>query len=529
MDKHIKLKTVIISALIIFLIAWCGMCSMPFISFKSLYFQNLDNVRLRARYSQGDNGKGVLVVGDMSHDISELKLLAGELKKSGYTVFLFDLPSQGGSLGSVQYRYKTSNYIAEQFYCALVVFAQESGLNISDIHIVSYGEGARAVLQTACFGYISPSSVTLVGPAVNLSDRTDFDIINFTLDSAIEWIGELDGETFACPVHMVYTSTDEISTVKDNELLSDKIDNGLLTRTCIKLGFHSMLMTSAAVSMKVCGYLCSLDGIPFAEQKALYTYVPAQIACALLFVYLLYKYSDQLRYSDRFTYERVPRIPEMPKKHLIKKLLYWIPAAMITVLVPCGLYYLPISMPYKSIIPIMVLSSYGLILSGVYFFGGAEAPREEFVMAQSGKTNKRAAALTLCLVTAFIALTSFTGSRNLFGFGSKWHWQTALTVIFAIGFYADRSDRKLTAFTMKENICSFAIGYASFVVLPLVLAALGLFSSAVSALGYIVILCGTVMLGNILDTFKTSPVFTAAVQGFIFQLAAFPNMTMFRA
>ncbi len=515
--------------MIILLIAWCAMCSMPFISFRSLYFQNLDNVRLHARFNPGDNGKGVLIAGDMSHDISELKLLAGELKKSGYSVFLFDLPSQGGSLGTVPYRYKTSNYIAEQFYCALVVFAQESGLSVSDIHIVSYGEGARAVLQTACFGYISPRSVTLVGPAVNLSDRADFDIINFTLDTAIEWIGCLDSETFACPVHMVYTSTDEISTVKDNEILSEKLDNGLLTKTCLKLGFHSMLMSSASVSMKVCGYLCSLDGIPFAEDRTLYTYVPSQIVCALLFVYLLYKYSVQLRYSDRYAYERVPRIPEMPRKHLIKKMLYWIPAAMIMVLVPCGLYYLPISMPYKSIMPVMALSSYGLILSGIYCFGAAEASREEFVMTQSGKTDKKGAILTLALVAAFIALTSFTGSRNLFGFGAEWHWQAALSIIFAVGFYADRSDRKLTAFTMKENICSFAIGYASFAVLPIVLVVLGLFSSAVSALGYVAILFGTVMLGNILDTLKSPPVFTALLQGFIFQMAVFPNMTMFKA
>ena len=75
----------------------------------------------------------------------------------------FDFPSQGGSEGTIPFHSNENTYLAEQFYDAMVSYSQLENMNVSNIHIIAYGSGARAVLQTVSMGFIEPASITLIG------------------------------------------------------------------------------------------------------------------------------------------------------------------------------------------------------------------------------------------------------------------------------------------------------------------------------------------------------------------------------
>lgn len=512
--------------LAILLLAYNAFYSLPFYSADLMYFQDLDDKRISSRYLAGNSGKGVMIVGDISRDMSELTGIVHELKKCGYSVFIFDLPSQGNSFGTVPYRYKTSNYIAEQFFSALVVYTQTSKLTMDNIHIIGYGEGARAVLQTAAFGYISPASVTLTGCSLNLSEKTDFDIINFTVDTQIEWISLLNSEMLSCPIHIICSTLDDISSPQDNLLLAQRLGEGAKL-TSLKLRTHSLLMSDAETSVLTVENIAGMDNIEYIPSKELYFRPIALILSACVILYILYYIMKILRYADKYSYERMEEIPSMPKGHLLKKAALWFIAVFVTVLIPCLLYYLPISLPYRSILMIMGYSSHGIVLCAAYIFGGFGGGRDKFLQKPKLTPDKKGIAAFVALCFIYVILFSLSGTFSIFALLPKWGWITIISLLYSLLFYADKADRRLTAFTAKENIISFCIDFAAFGITPILLFSLGLVNAGFFSLRCAVVLVFTALMGSVLDLLKCRLSVSAALRGLLYSLLTYSGITLF--
>ena len=191
MRKHTKLYLCISIIVFIICISLNAYFSIPYYKTESVHFQNVDGNQIGARYSESKNGYGVIIANDFTHDKSELVSIVNMLVQNGYGVFVFDFPSEGESEGYVNFHYKDSSFMAEQFYNAMVVYSQLASLPAEKIHIVGYGEGARAALETVGYNYFSPNTLTLIGCSLNLSEKTDFDIINYVNDRKLDWVSNL--------------------------------------------------------------------------------------------------------------------------------------------------------------------------------------------------------------------------------------------------------------------------------------------------------------------------------------------------
>ena len=125
-------------------------------------------------------------------------------------VFIFNLPSHGSSEGYLDINSNSTNMIAEQFYCAFNAYYQLSGLDQSKIHVIGFGSGARAILQTYSYGFIFPKSITLVGCDVNLSSDIQFDIINYSNDREMTWLSNDQYYFQDTIINIIYSTFDEL-------------------------------------------------------------------------------------------------------------------------------------------------------------------------------------------------------------------------------------------------------------------------------------------------------------------------------
>ncbi len=524
----------IILLIIMIFIALCLLfnvyLSFPYYSMNDVTFQNLDGVKLSARYSQSENGKGVIIACDLQHDKSELLPIVRELKNIGYGVYIFDMPSQGLSEGTIPFEYKSTNNIAEQFYCALVAYTQIADISIENVHVVGYGDGAKAVLQTAALGYIQPASMTLIATDINLTDKLQFDIINYNIDSQLPWVNALKNNSFDFPIHIIASKIDNVSTIADNNALYDmlKTNNKLKVETTyLNATLHSLTLTSFNVTNEAVSYITSLNNINYKADFISALRAPVLLLAFLLFAYGFIIAKQILLSSERYAFYQQPYIGSA--EHFYRdKLLLWIPSLIIAVIIPAALYYIPISMPYNDILYISMIGSYGLVMLFMYkmtTFG--EALTKQFIAKDTINTNSTGGLFVFVIMLLFVLAVSFSGMYVVYGIQSRWLWMILLTLFFSVIFYIDEKERSHVVSTPKESIVHVLINFLPLFASPFVLLALGQYDAVFTVLKIIGYLIFVLTSEKVLVAINSPTKLNAFIKAFIFQLLVFSQSTLF--
>lgn len=524
MKKHAKLLLtlsviVMAAAIIVNIILFPAL-----ITSEQLIYQNVDDNQIHANYIESENGKGVIIVSDIGIDKRNCLILANELKSNGYGVFLFDMPSQGTSEGNIPYHYNEDTILAEQFYNALVVYSQISQIPIENIHIIGYGQGARVALESAAYGYIRPKSMTLAGCSINFSEKLNYDIINYSDDVHISWIEELNDEDFSFPIHVISSPFDDVSSDEDNRILADRIG-----ATYESVGFmpHLLLSKSNRIINSAMEFITETDNNSYEANKLNIVFVLGEIIfwigliCALYFTDIILK--NKTKYNTR----SITQVAKMPKGFIKKKLLAYLPAILVGVIMGVGIYHIPyIEIPYKSLFYIVSYGAYAVNLMLLYSFTDFGRNLNKPDKIKSERVYLPFIVFALVLFAVIISQEIF--SANPFAIVRKPLWQLALTMLFAIGFYIDSKERRASAFTFADNMALSAVNYLTVWVLPIVFTLLGLYSNAVGAIYNAMYLLCVLMLSRILTTLDCPDYLSAVLKGFLFQFCVFAQMVMFR-
>lgn len=523
--------------ILLIIIAFIALCllfnayiSLPYYAMNSVTFQNLDNQRLSARYSETENGKGVIIACDLQHDKSELLPIVRELKKCGYGIYVFDMPSQGLSEGTIPFKYTSSNYIAEQFYCALVAYTQIADMSVENIHVIGYGDGARAVLQTAALGYMEPAGITLIGTDINLIGKIQFDIINYNIDTQLPWVNALNNNNFDFPIHVIASKADNVSTIKDNDALIQMIKKNTsadVTETYLTMPVHNLMMSNFNVTDAAVSHIAAIDNIYFTADFISVMRAPLLLLAFVLMAYGFSLAKKILLSSDKYAYYQQPFIG-IPEHFYRDKLLLWLPAVVLIVLIPAALYYVPISMPYNDIISVSMLCSYGFVMLFMYrltTFG--DALTKQFLSKDTVNTNLKGGLLVFAALLAFVLIASLSGMYVVYGIQSRWLWTILLSAAFSIMFYIDEKERCHIVSTPKESILHILINYMPLFVAPFALIALGLFDSAFTMLTIIGYLVFVLSAENVLIAINSPTKLNAFIKAFIFQLLVFSQSALF--
>ena len=507
--------------------------SIPYYKMSSVKFQNLDNIHLSAKYTPSTNGKGVVFVTDLSHDKSELTSMVYELSSLGYGVYIFDFPSQGGSEGTIPFHSNESTYLAEQFYDAMVSYSQLENMNVSNIHVIAYGSGARAVLQTVSMGFIEPASVTLIGTDINLTNRIQYNVLNFTIDSEIDWVQNLTNFSDSFPIHLIASKLDNISTVEDNELLRDMLteqsDHGSeistdITLSTVNTTVHYMLMHDYAIQRIALNAIMEQDRISYMPNTLLRL---RNISVALMFILLIPIFYASGRLISIQPKQNTQDKWKLPHHFLRHKLLFWLPALVITGLIPIALYLLPTVFPYNDIFKLSLFTSYGIAMMLLYKFSSFADNLGEVFFTPHHQINNRTAIGIGIGILALVSIISLSGMISLFSWRSKLLWLLLFTTLCAIMFYIDEKERRFFADSTKKNMQLIIINYLASFVAPIVLIAIGMYNTAFVILGMLFLLIVTLSMEFVLKKLDSSTFINSIIKAFIFQLLVFAQSTMF--
>jgi hypothetical protein len=498
--------------------------SVAYHKMSSVEFQNLDNILLSAKYTPSQNGKGVIIATDLAHDKSELTSLVYELTQLGYGVYIFDFPSQGDSQGNVTFHHNSDTYLAEQFYSALVSYSQLADMSVEDIHVIGYGSGARAILQTAALGYLDPASITLIGTDINLTDRIQYNVLNFTVDSSLSWVESITEDTVDCPVQIIASSWDNISTIADNTALADLLGtDNVVTLSGIP---HYMLMNSVSVVEQTVEGILAADGSTETLSSLVWLHLRI-VSLILAFAFLmgiLYFVSILLEYRMEQQELQKRAFPE----HFIRnKLLAWIPALVVMALIPLALYFLPINYPYNDIFRLSLFVSFGIVMFTLYKFTtfGDNAGQDFF--ADFGLKNTKGGLIAGLSFAAVVIALSFSGMTDLLTYRSKWLWIAIFTILCMFPFYVDEKERRIFDTTRKERVLLFAINNLGLLIAPFIFLIVGMYNTAFMCLLMIATLLFVMSIEPVLQKLNSTFRINALVKAFLFQLIVFAQVTMF--
>lgn len=527
-DKN-KIMTAIAAAVLVALMLFNFAFSDTYYSMSDVQFQNLDNQMLSAAYSQSSNGKGVIIASDLSHDKGELSNLVYELTKLGYGVYVFDYPSNGLSAGNIPFGIRESDYLAEQFYCALVSFSQLSGLNERDIHIVGYGMGARGILHCASLNLIHPASMSLVGTDLNMSGRLQYDILNFTVDSELEWVKNLSSTTPGCDIHIICSPIDEVSTGKDNELLKTQLSSGISSvakqntvTLDTTLTIHSLMMYSSSISKKITSFIAGIDELDYTPQLLLGLRSLSVVVMLGAYIALLV-FVSRLFSGKKFTYKRI----KTPQNFFRDKIIMAFVSVVIMVALACGLYLVPIRYPYNDIVSLVIFCGYGVLMYILYrysSFGGGMG-KYMFVRDRTGKY--RISLLVSAVIALGAGLIAVCGFYNPFSIFIKWDWMIIFSVLCAFTFYMDQMERQILRLDDKGKVMLMIINYLPVIAGFGVMLLIGVYSSAYKMLMMMLMAVLCVSTEEIFRKIGCSTRMTSLFKGFLFTMVVFSQASMF--
>ena len=565
--RRLKLITAVILCAVC--IAACAFLSAPHIGMKRIIFQNTRGDNISASYVKGTGSRAVMLVGELGWDASEMSMFSSRFIKMGYSVFVFEFPGTGFSGGTIPFHYNDTTFLAEQFYNALFVFSSTCQVPIRDIHIVAFGEGARAVLQTAALGYIEPASMTLVGCGIKLGSGRDFDVLNYTNDSRVPWIRDLGDSAITCPIMLISSALDEVSTPEDNELLCEKLEmitittevtnqvtvipdpvkdaagnvtqpppeittvttvveqkrDPVYTRT-VKWAFHTFLARSPEVLSEATGFISSLDGksAPAALPLSLGPFF--RILILPLAAWIIHIAGSILSDREKYDTSSVRQVAQMPEGLMKRKTAISIFAIPFSAAMAVLVYFVSSHVAYSAMIPAAMFSANGILLFFLYLFTDLGRGMESSVQTKS-ETHFTKPTLCFAAVCALFVVLSILGIGNYLSINENWIARLLLTGIFAMVFYSDGLERRKAAFTGKEKRKILAVNYYSFLLYPVLAAAIGDCSTAVGCFGYIIILIITLLLGELLEHTKAPAALRALYMGFFFQMCAFARLAIY--
>ena len=524
MQRPYKKTFIVICALLLILILANFIFSIPYYSLDAVEFQNLDRLQLSARYSESKNGEGVLIATDITHDKSELTAIVYELTKAGYGVYIFDFPSHGNSAGSLPFHLNTGSYLAEQFYCAAVSYSQLENISIENIHVIAYGQGARAALQTASLGFITPKSITLVGCALNLSGKTQYDFLNYSVDNTLSWVENINGYTGGCEYHLISSSMDNVSTNEDNINLMQKLsdtsiavnaNSNTVTHTTVRGVSHSQLMSSNKVTKAIINKITEISDISYTYNNI--SFIKNILKYSIYALVFAASYVFYLMIREKTTNTATASDAKL-NAFIWIKLIFWLPNLILMCLIPLVLYLLPISYPYNDILKATLLISYGILMLIVYKFTNFDNNTGKSFFRKEQDTYKYAGIIILAAYCILFSLISLSGISSIFAVKSRWPWIIIFTLLCGVIFFIDEKERKIKCRNIKDNIKLICVNYLGCIIAPIFMLILGLSDTFLELCGMFIFIILLLIIEKILNCFKSPTGINAAVKAFLFQL-----------
>ena len=492
-------------------------------SMDRVEFYNLDEQNVYARYHQGSNDRGVFIINDLHQSAKDASLMVREFVRLGYSVYVFDLPSQGHTGGNMKFMYKSNDYMAEQYYTAVVAFSQMADLNEEKIHIVANGAGARVALQTATKHFFKPRDLTLISTEMNLRAKLDFDVINFVREKDVSFMKALNLKNPGENIHLITSSLNSSSGIKENTLLKEMLerkgsgkgaDNKVVLST-VSLANPINEISNGSVIRSTVEYIAKRDGTTYEGNSSLFF---LQMITALLHVLLFaivvyaYKLIGGEYYKERGS---VP----YDRNFVKAKLLAIIPAAIILFLLPIALYFsigAIIPMPYFILAPISALASYGITVFYLYYRTDVANDLGSRMFYKDPRNNVRGGIQFTIAVAAMMVLLSFAGGNIILNpVTYKSVWIAIFTVLCMFTFYIEEREKDVLIASQSQRYYMSVMNFSAVLLVLILLVLFGRFYMAANIVKYAFYIVLVLAIGKLLKAVNSPTRVNAVIQALI--------------
>lgn len=554
-----KKKVLIVAGAVCLLMAvvCCFILDLPTFSMKTVSFSSTYKdkaVILKASYREVEGAEyGVLICPGYSCDRQKWRPMANLFAKNGYTVMSFDYSGQGASFGTIGFDNAKTDAIPVQINDAIEKLHEISGIDYSHIILVGHSMGGRAILRLL-YDYNEEDAVTtvtkhdipaaiLLSPEVNYNYNAQASLFAGTSDStSYPWINYSAKSIAGTKVYLYGSTGDDI--VSDRDVLqiykhigadeasvpqSGKFFNitDNVNGTEISVGItsgvlHSYIMYSPKFAAYVNSALTNITG-----ERAIYNsdlfrlvYLSWILGLAGLLLLLLgLNYGLKWEHSDS-----VPVLRDC-KKYLLRKLLLWLPAAVVAFVICCITVVCPFGSPVMNTPYMCFIAGYGLTMLVAYKkgqFKGVEGklPKISLNLRADRKTILSAAgiAIVICFSVWFILRATM---YRLIPMNMRLFWVLFATVLMTVGYYVSGVEQDMLenfGADLKVKLIYNMIQYVPLFLLVIFYMVLKSYSGMIGQIQNMLLMyIFCIPLGNYLKKKTGNRILGAVVSAFLFQ------------
>ncbi|TXT53832.1 MAG: membrane protein of unknown function [Candidatus Thorarchaeota archaeon] len=510
---------------------------------QEVQFTDSDGDLLVGLYYEGSISSGVLLLEGFGSDQTALRSLVTEYHQMGLHIFTFDFSGHGRSPGALEFDNAATDRLALQALEAKEQFKTLSGLDDSDIIIFGHSMGARVALQAAVLDTASVAGLVLFGAQVNLATNIQSEFFTGVQDAALEWVQALNSSNPSTDILLLIGSLDDILPPQSANILLNNLTEGGTSSYSRELVVLPWLLHNYEVYNPQ-----AIDISKDFIAESLSLSVPGGPAISALLrvvfwfmgivgVFLLLGVADPLlsAYDSGRGEYGIDIIEE--RKFLKTKLVMWLGAIPIFLLLALLFFMIPLGIPVFNIVYVGFIGSYGLLFVLLYWRGKVGGTEGTFQLNRnlniSSLTSKKF--LLSLLIAVAIILWSVVFARSgiyyIFPINERFIWLIIFTIFTTFGFYVGQVEFQIALKREVEGsrllLWNTLIGFLPFFFLTGLWYALGSTSGMIGSLQGLLILALVMVGGNIIQRLGNRTIFTALFQAFLLQMLILPQGVLF--
>lgn len=539
MDKK-KLIAIILSIVFLVIVISEFIAVLPYYKMSKVEYLDLDGNEISARYYKGERKEGIVLVNDLSHDMSNVSIMASEFIKMGYSVFTFDFPSQGDTKGYIKYGYRKTTELAELYYCGIDNFAKMSGISGDNMHVIAKGTGARIALQVSSLGFFTPKDLILIETDTNLENRIQFDVINYNKDSDLLWLNSMnEKQPNDIDITLISNNLGE-SGRRENDLLEKQLSSknkdsyyfstpsNNTTIKDINWVLPGYEFRNGRVISYVANYIASKDGINYSFN--LMTYLNTLLSLAMLGIVLAVLHITGDYMDEKYHLNKNPT-RYLTREIFISKLLALFPSLLLVFILPVVLYFTVGSIwpfPYLEVMKVSIISCCGIVLYVLYNKTAFAQDLGEVIFVSEHKKNIKGGIIVLFASVVIMYLLALGGLKFILtNMSLKVLWVVLFGFLSSFIYFIDEKEKEVMDLSRLQMLLITAMNFGSIAVVSVFLLFLGKIALAIRFFLITAIIVFTLEIGRILRAIETPTMFSAFIKSLILYAAILSQSILF--
>ena len=538
---------------------------------KTVSFTDPDGDWVQATYYPGRLPAGLMLLPGFGSDQVAMQSIASEFARSGVHVLTLDYSGHGRSPGGLSFDNAATDRLAFQALLGREVFKQIAGLTEKQIIMLGHSMGARVALQTGTIYPETASPMILLGPSLNLAPNRQADFFASVDDNTLKWVQQLGPSNPPANILVISGEWEDVLPVESANLLLDRLtgqesqageiygslqDGNYRQWLLLPRLVHNYEAVSPRVIFAAKQWAEMVWGLPADGESGSASPLssPAQTANRRIAWWLVgfaglalalmggtqwagwrrpVDSPDEAEQPEASTVQ-APSVTSL-RRFLTAKLLLWLGAIPLALLLGAIIFFLPLNLPVFNLIYLLFIGAYGILLWYLYKVGHMPGTKGRLPFEKVRPRPFGYSLLALIIAAALLALSAAyarTGFVYIFPVNDRLWWLLIFTPLAALGFWIGLHEYRIITRAAPQSLwprlAVGLIGLTPFILYTLLLALLGSISGMIAGLLGLAVLGLVLVFGTLVLRLTGHPWLAAILQALWLFWLILPQGPLFR-